>query len=135
MIATREQYNFTAEKQYEEWCTGGPWFNKTIFQYLHGPLSEELSVTAREDRYDIMCRLHASDKRKEKSIGATYFHGGRPLPEDSNINTIISLCVTKCFIEAWIYTLDKNIALLFLAYQDKMKHFFQKIPKEVKQNY
>ena len=58
------------------------WFNETIFQNLHGPLSEKFFFAAREDRYDIMCVLHSYDKGKENFIGETYFHCGRTLPED-----------------------------------------------------
>ena len=68
-----------------------------------------------------MCGLYTYYKRKEKSIGATYFCGGRPLTEDSNLIPIISLCFTINFIDTWINTLDNNIAWRHLAYQDKMK--------------
>ena len=63
-----------------EWFTGGLWFNDTIYQSLRGPLFEEFFVTARQDSYGLICGLHAYDKRKYKSTGATYFHGVRPLP-------------------------------------------------------
>ena len=41
-----------------------------------------------EDRYDLMGRLHAYNTRKENSTGATDFHGGRALPEYSNVNIL-----------------------------------------------
>ena len=53
-----------------------------IFQNLHGTLFEDIFVTSREGRYDLMCGLHAYDKQKEKYTGTTYFQGGRPLTED-----------------------------------------------------
>ena len=59
MVPTKEQYNFLVYEHNEEWCTGGPWFNEKICQNLHSPLFEELFVTAREYRYDLMCGLHA----------------------------------------------------------------------------
>ena len=43
----------------EKCCTGGPWFIGTIFQSFHGPLFEQLFVTAHQNRYDIICGLHA----------------------------------------------------------------------------
>ena len=54
-----EQYYFAVDENYEEWCAGGPWFNETICQSLHGPLFEELFVTACQDRYYLMCGLYA----------------------------------------------------------------------------
>ena len=76
-----------------------------------------------------MCELHAYDKRKYKSTGATYFHGGRLLSEYSSVNPIIYICVTINFIETWINTLDKNITWRFLAYQDNTKEIIKKIQK------
>ena len=75
-------------------CTGGPWFNDTIFQNIHDPLFEEFFVTAHQYIFYIMCGLHDCEKCRKKSTGATDFHGGWYLPEDSNINPLIYLCVT-----------------------------------------
>ena len=85
-------------------------FNETIFQNLHGHLYKELFVTSREDIYDLMCGLHAYKKLKERSTGATDFHRGQPLQKDSNVNPIISLCVTINFIDTWSNTFDENNA-------------------------
>ena len=76
--------------------------------------------------------LYAYDKCKDKYTCATYFHGGWTLPEFSNVNPFIYLCVTINFIDAWINTLDKNIESRCLAHQDKMKETFQKIQKKKK---
>ena len=46
-----------------------------------------------------MCEFHAYNKLSYNSNGATYFHGGRPLPEDTNLNPIISVCVIINFID------------------------------------
>ena len=62
MIETKEQYKFSAEEHFIDWCTGGPWFNKTICQNLHSPMYEELFVTEGQDRYELMCVLHAYGK-------------------------------------------------------------------------
>ena len=86
------------------------WFNETICQRLHGPLFEELFVTARQDMYGLMCGLHAYKTRKYKSTVATDFHDCWPLPEDSSVNPLVYLCVAKTFIDTWINTLDENIA-------------------------
>ena len=73
-----------------------------------------------------MCGLHDCEKCRKKSTGATDFHGGWYLPEDSNINPLIYICVAIHLIETWINTLDKNIAWYWLAYQDKTRKRFQK---------
>ena len=79
-----------------------------------------------------MCGLHGYKKRKYKSTGETYFHGGRNLPEDSNLNLLVSLSRNTNFIDAWINTSEKNISWCFLVYQDKMKEIFQNNYTEVK---
>ena len=63
-----------------------------------------------------MCGLHDYDKDKENSTGTTYLHGGHPLPEDSNVNPLIYLCVTINFINTCINTLDKKISWCCLVY-------------------
>ena len=70
----------------------------------------ELFVTEHQERYDLMCGLHAYEKRKYKYTGAAYFHVGWPLPEDSSVNPLVSRFVTIKFIYIWIKKLDKNIA-------------------------
>ena len=109
MIEANEKYNFDVYEHDEEWCKGGPWFNGKICQNIHGPLFEELFFTARQDRYDLMCGLHTYDKLKDISTGATYLCGGRPLPEYSNVVSLVSLCITIPFIDTWINILDKKI--------------------------
>ena len=74
-----DQYDFAVDKQYGEWCIGGPWFNEKICQSLHGPLCEELFVTVRQYIYDLMCGLYACGKRNYNSTNAIDFHGGWPM--------------------------------------------------------
>ena len=49
-----------------------------------------------------MCGLYAFDQRKDQSTGETDYHGGRPLPSNSNVINPISVCGTIHFIDAWI---------------------------------
>ena len=49
MIKTMEQYYFSFDKCFSRWCTGGPWYNKTIFQNLHKPISEVFFLYAKTD--------------------------------------------------------------------------------------
>ena len=121
MIATNEKINFSFNVQYGDWCTIGPGFNENCFQNLHGPLFNELFVTAREYGNDLMCGFYAYGQLKLKSTGATYFYGDRPLPSDSNEIPLISLRFTITFIDAWINILYRNIAWRCLAYQDNTK--------------
>ena len=44
-----------------------------------GSIFEELFVTSRQDRYELMCVLHAYDKENGKSTDATDFGGKRPV--------------------------------------------------------
>ena len=62
MIETNEQYTFTVEEHFIEWCTGVPWFHEIFCCNLYSPIFEEVFVTDHQDRYDLMCGLHAYDK-------------------------------------------------------------------------
>ena len=103
-----------------EWCTGGPWFNETICRNLHGPIFQEFLVTAYQDRYNIICGIHDYNK-KDKSNDAPNFGGGRPLPEYSIINPLVSICVSINFMDTWINALAKKIEWHCWAYQEKTK--------------
>ena len=105
VIATKGKYHFSVSEQYGECCTGGKWFNVKFCQSLHGPLFEEFFFTAHQEIYNIMCELYAYNKLKDNSNGATYFHGCRPLPEDSNVNPLISLFFNINFFDTCIYAL------------------------------
>ena len=65
-----------------------------ILQNLHGPIFENVFVTSRSYRYYLMFWLFSYNQNKEKSTGATYFHGVF-LPSDSILISLISLYVTK----------------------------------------
>ena len=45
-----------------------------------------------------MCGLNAYNKKYDKSTDATNFGGGRPVPEDSTINPLVSMFVIISFI-------------------------------------
>ena len=60
--------------------------------------------------------LHAYEKRKENFTGATGFQCGWPLPEDSNVISLIFLCDAIRFIETWINNSYKSIAWRCLAH-------------------
>ena len=65
-IETREKYKLSIEDHFIERCTVGPWFNQTMFRNLHGPIFEELFVTERQGRYNLMCGLYAHGKKNDR---------------------------------------------------------------------
>ena len=72
-----------------------------------------------------MCCLHADDKNIDKSTDVTIFGSGRPLPEYSKINPLISLCVSINFIDTRLNALAKNFARRCCAYQEKAKEILK----------
>ena len=78
-------------------------------QNQNDPIFENLFVAALQYIYEMMCGLHAYDKKYYKSTDATSFGSGNPLPEYSTINYFIYLCVSINFIETWLKTLTDNI--------------------------
>ena len=55
-----------------------------------------------------MCVLHAYDKNNDKSTDAKKIDGGIPLPSDSTINPLASLCVGINMLDTWINALENN---------------------------
>ena len=88
-----------------EWCTRGPWFNfKTVKTYM-APYFSGSFFTSCQDIYDLMCGLRAYDKQNDKLTYAKKIGSVRPLPEYSEINPLIYLCVGINFIYTWLNSL------------------------------
>ena len=45
-----------------DWITGGPWYNTSICDKLHGRLFEEFIINERTNRYNIMCSIYEHEK-------------------------------------------------------------------------
>ena len=80
-----------------------------MFWNLHDPIFEEFFVTDHQDRYDLMCGLHAYYKENDKSTDEKHFCGGRPIPDDSTKVSLVYLCVSINFIDTWPNVLAKQI--------------------------
>ena len=50
------------DKLNSKWMTGGPWYNKSICNKLHGKVFEGFIRNARTDRYNIMFYIDAHEK-------------------------------------------------------------------------
>ena len=120
LILTKEQYEFSVEEHFIEWCTGGPLFNETIYCNLHGPIFEECFFTA-WDRYYLMCGFHAYDKENYKSTYAANFGGRSTIPDDSTTIYLVSICIIINFIDTWLNVLEINFLWRCCSYQEKMK--------------
>ena len=68
MIATKNKINSAVDEQYEDWCTGFPWFNETIFKNPHGSLLGYCFVTAREGIYVLMCGFNSYNQPKSQLV-------------------------------------------------------------------
>ena len=76
--------------------------------------------------------LHAYDKQNGKSTDAIKLGGRIPIPEDSTINNIVTLCVSINFIDTWLNILAETILWRCCEYQDKIKELFKQNPTEKK---
>ena len=43
----------------------GPWYNITIYTSLCGVRFEDLCVTARQDRHELVCMIDSNDKQHD----------------------------------------------------------------------
>ena len=62
IIETHEQLQYDMDNQNSEWTTGGPWYNTSICNKLHGKVFEGFIRNSRTDRSNIMCSIDAHQK-------------------------------------------------------------------------
>ena len=95
-----------------------------MFWNLHDPIFEEFFVTDHQDRYDLMCGLHAYYKENDKSTDEKHFCGGRPIPDDSTTISLVSLCVSNNFIDTCLNVLPKIIRGIVVLINRRRKKYF-----------
>ena len=117
IIQIKEQIYLSSDEKFAHWCKGGIWYNKTIRNNLHVTVFEDLFVTARQDRYQLMCGLHAYKNMHKKSSDEMIFDGGRPIPDDSTIDYLQSLSVRINFIYTCLKNLEPHFAWRCCEYQ------------------
>ena len=61
---------------------GGPWYNTSICEKLHGNVFEGFIRNARTDRYNIMCSIDAHEKENQSYCDDGSSGGGCPLPSN-----------------------------------------------------
>ena len=117
---------FSFDSHFTLCCKVDTCSNQKNCQNLRGPILEDLFVSARQYRYELMCQSHAYDKQNDKSTDARIFGCWIPLQEYSTINYLIFICGSLKFINNWLKPLGDNIEWHFCAFQDKMKGLFIK---------
>ena len=63
IIETNEQLQYDMKKNNSEQMTGGPWYNISFFNTLHGKVFERFIINARTDRYNIICYIESHEKQ------------------------------------------------------------------------
>ena len=116
MIQTKEKFYFAVDENFPRWCKYEPWYNATIFHNLHVPVFEDFFVILRQYIYELMCFLNSYDKLHESLSDEMRFGGGRSLPDDSTISSIVYLSFSANFINTLLKSLVPNFALSFCAY-------------------
>ena len=62
MIKNHEDLKYDMLLQNQDWMTGGPWHNTSICKKLYGKVFEGFIISARIDRYNIMCSIDAYER-------------------------------------------------------------------------
>ena len=75
-------------------------------------------LTAIQDIYELMCGLHTCEKLHEILFNEMIFGGGRPLSDDSTIDSLIYISSRTKFIETWLKSLRCSFVWHCCAYQD-----------------
>ena len=96
MIVTKDKYNFAVGKimrngVHEDHGLMRQFFKIFMAFYLRNYLLQQIRIDM------ILSVDYMITTNVKKSANATDFYGGRPLPEYSNLNPLISLCVTINF--------------------------------------
>ena len=59
IIETNQHLDYYMDKHGPNWTTGGPWYNTSICEKLHGEVFEEFIRNARTGIYNLMCSIDA----------------------------------------------------------------------------
>ena len=80
IIETHEYLQYDMDKHNSECMSGGPWYNTSICNKLHGNVFEGFIRNAKTDRYNIMRSIDAHEKiyPSEHDDGSSF--GDYPLP-------------------------------------------------------
>ena len=62
--------------------TGGPWYNTSICNKLHGKVFNGFIRNGRTDIYNIICSIDAQEKEHSSSCDDGSSSGGCPLPSN-----------------------------------------------------
>ena len=63
IIETNQHLEYDMDKHDSYWMTGGPWYNTSICEKIHGNVFEEFIRNERTDRYTIMFSIDDNEKR------------------------------------------------------------------------
>ena len=111
--------------------TGGPSYNTSICNKLHGKLFEGFIINARTDRYNSMCSINAHEKDHQSSCYDGSSGGGCTLTSNWTTEALYFHGATIDFIDFWLKYLEHNFIESCNMYYFNMKKLFQKIPVEI----
>ena len=82
---------------------------------LHGTIFEDFFVTARRNRYELMCGLYAHKNQNYDPTYETIFSSKRPLPNDSTKKSLVFLYVGLNFINTCLKVLANNFHVVAVS--------------------
>ena len=63
IIETHKRLKYDIYQRNQDWTTGGPWYNTSICQKIHGIVFEEFIRNEITDRYNLMCYIDEHEKQ------------------------------------------------------------------------
>ena len=101
---SKEQVKFKFEQQCPSWIQNRNWYNTTIRSHLCGSSFEYIFITARQDRYALICSLNLYEKLHVMCYDSLRCGYGRPLPYGPTTGVIRSVSSTINSICIWLQT-------------------------------
>ena len=90
------------DKNNPDWMTGGPWYNTSICEKIHGKVFEEFIRDSRTYRYNIMCYIYAHEKNNSSENNDGIRSGGYPIELNATTEALVSLSATINIIGYWL---------------------------------
>ena len=67
IIQSNKKTSFDLKKNGPSWIFNGPWNTTTIFSRLNGSVFEDYCITAKHEKYNLMCSIEAHTKIRNHS--------------------------------------------------------------------
>ena len=96
------------ENNHPDWFNKVPWYTTSICSKLYDKVFEDFIKNTKTNRYILMYSIIAHDKQQPTYVDDERNGGGRPIPNNTTIESLEELVTTLNFIYFWINLFHHN---------------------------